>query len=320
MPKNAIFLLISLIFTFLSAKTFSQDEIPAFDFLRVDPGARSSALGGAFDTYTDDPNVMFYNPASVSTSVSKKISAGFGKYLLDINFGTLAYVQQYKDKGWFGVGVKYFNYGKFDNTDENGAATGGTYGASDLMFSATYSNLMYNRINYGISAKYIYSSIADYKSSALAFDIGLLYLIPAQSMSVSFGINNLGKQLSAYISTKEKLPLDVRVGFSKRLEHTPLNVSVSFTRLNESRDNLLGHLKAFSIGGEFIFGENVVARLGYNNESRQDMKLGTTLGLAGFSGGFGIRFAQRVSLDYGFNSDGKIGAMHRFNVGYSFNQ
>src|SRR5438128_988079 len=136
MLKTEGFLISFIVLTLLSVTSYSQQEIPAYDFLRVDPSARASALAGAFDTYTDDPNAMFYNPASLSTATSKKISAGFGKYLLDINFGTLSYMQQYKQIGWFGVGVKYFNYGKFDYTDENGIPTGGTFGATDLMFSA----------------------------------------------------------------------------------------------------------------------------------------------------------------------------------------
>ncbi len=319
MLKKSSLLLFFAVLTLFPYKTYSQGEIPAYDFLRVDPGARASALGGAFDTYTDDPNALFYNPATLSTATSQKLSAGFGKYLLDINFGTLAYMQKYKDIGWFGVGVRYFNYGKFDYTDENGNLTGGSYSANDLMFSVAYSNLIYDRINYGITLKYIYSNIAQYKSTALAMDIGFLYLIPSQSAAISFGINNLGQQLKSYIDTKEKLPLDVRFGFSKALEHTPVKVSVSFARLNESQAKLIQHLKAFSIGGEFSFGPAVMARLGYDNETRQDSELGTTLGLSGFSTGLGLRFnGGRYALDYSFNSVGKIGSTHRFNLGYAF--
>lgn len=318
MLKTAVILSIFTALSVISTGIYAQDEIPAFDFLRIDPGARGSSLGGAFDAYTNDPNALFYNPASVSTTDSRQVSAGFGKYLLDINFGTLAYVQKFKDKGWLGFGVKYFNYGKFDYADENGNLTGGSFGSSDLMFSAVYSNLIYDKINYGITVKYIYSSIATYKSSALAFDMGLLYLLPQSGVTFSLTLNNLGSQLTSYIDTKEKLPLDLRVGFSKKLEHTPLNVSVTFAKLNEKTDKLLDRIRAFSIGGEFTFGENVVARLGYNNEHRQDMKLGTTLGLAGFSAGFGLKFAGKYAVDYAFNSDGKIGSMHRFNIGYAF--
>lgn len=321
MFKKIIFLTLLLFSAVaITPQVFSQDEIPAFDFLRVDPGAKASSLAGAFDTYTDDPNAMFYNPATLSTITSKKVSAGFGKYLLDINFGTLSYAQQYKDIGWFGIGVKYFDYGTFDRADENGVSTGETFSANDVMFSVGYSNYMYEKINYGITLKYIYSGIGEYNSSAMAVDVGMLYLIPEQQIGISLSVNNLGAQLSSYIGTKERLPLDVRLGFSKRLEHTPVRINLALAKINESREKFVQHLKAFSIGTEIIFSDNVSARLGYDNEQRQDLKLGSSLGIAGFSAGIGIKFADRVVFDYGLNSLGKVGSTHRINLGYVFNK
>jgi hypothetical protein len=296
----------------------AQDR-PAYDFLKVDPSARASALAGAFETYTDDPNVIFFNPAGLSTIQGKKVSAAFGKYLLDINFGTAAFNMQYKDIGWFGIGVKYFNYGTFDYADENGTTTGGTFSANDLMVSLGYSNYIYDEVNYGINVKYIYSKIAEYSSSAIGFDFGLLYLIPSQQMNLALSVNNIGAQVKSYIDTKEKLPLDVRLGVSKKLEHLPLNLSVSFSNLNEKRDKFVQHFRSFSIGGEFTFSENVLFRIGYSNEKRQDLKLGTSLGIAGFSAGLGIRILDKYSFDYSLNSLGKVGSTHRFNLGYAFN-
>lgn len=319
MSRKFFILPLFLTLLFVTPSTiFSQDEIPAFEFLRVDPGAKASSLAGAFDTYTDDPNAMFYNPATLSTITSKKVSAGFGKYLLDMNFGTLTYAQKYKNIGWFGVGIKYFDYGTFDKADENGVTTGETFNANDLMLSVGYSNFMYEKLNYGVTLKYIYSGIGEYKSSAVAVDLGILYLLPEQQIGFSLSVNNLGTQLSSYIDTKEKLPLDVRLGFSKRLEHTPVRLNLSLSKVNESREKLVQHLKAFSIGAEIIFSDNVSARLGYDNEQRQDLKLGTSLGIAGFSAGLGIKFADRVVFDYGLNSLGAIGSTHRINIGYIF--
>ena len=316
--KIRLFIPLVTLLILSSSKLISQTEIPAFDFLRVEPGARASSLAGAFDTYTDDPNAMFYNPATLSTITQNKVSGGFGKYLLDINFGTLAYAQKYKDIGWFGLGVKYFDYGSFDRADENGAATGETFGANDLMVSVGFSNYIYEVVNYGVTVKYVYSGIAEYKSSAVALDFGLLYLIPEQQIGIGLGVNNLGAQLDSYIDTKEKLPLDLRVSFSKKLEHTPARISVTFSKLNESREKLIQHIKSFAIGGEFTFSEHVAVRLGYNNEKRQDMKLGTSLGIAGFSTGLGIKFADKYMFDYSLNSLGKVGSTHRVNIGYIF--
>ncbi len=302
----------------LIGRSFAQEQ-PAYDFLRVDPSARASSLAGAFETYTDDPNIIFYNPAGLSTIEGKRVSASFGKYLLDINFGTASYNMKFKDIGWFGFGVKYFNYGKFNYTDENGTETGGTFGANDLMISLGYSNYLYDVLNYGVNVKYIYSNIAEYSSSALGFDFGLLYMVPGENLNLALSINNVGTQLNSYLDTKEKLPLDLRFGISKKLEHLPLNLSVSFSNLNGKKDKFIQHFKALSIGGEFTLSDNILARIGYSNEKRQDLKLGTSLGIAGFSAGVGIKILDRYSFDYSLNSLGKVGSTHRFNLGYRFN-
>lgn len=261
--------------------------------------------------------MIFYNPAGLSTSDKMMVSAGFGKYLLDINFGTASYQMKYKNLGWFGVGAKYFNYGTFDYTDENGVSNG-TFHASDVMFSVGYSNYIYDIINWGVSIKYIHSNIAEYNSNAMAADLGLLYIIPSQDLNIALTLNNIGGQLDPYINTYEKLPLDLRIGFSKKLEHLPLRISFSLSNINQKQDELIKHFKSFAIGGEFTFSENVQARIGYNNQKRQDLKLGTSLGIAGFSGGIGIKIQNKYSFDFAFNSFGKVGGTYRFNLGYVF--
>lgn len=308
-----------IIFIFMSSVIeLHSQESTTYDFLRVSPSARSSSLAGTFHSFTDDPNVIFFNPAGLSTLSKNKASASFGKYLLDINFGSASYSQKYKDIGWFGLGINYFNYGTFDYADASGV-TSGTFSANDIVISLGYSNYIYDVVNYGVNIKYIYSSIAEYNSSALGFDFGLLYVIPEKMLNFSLTVNNIGTQLDPYINTREKLPLDVTIGFSKKLEHLPLNLNVEFHNLNQDQDKLIKRFKYFSIGGEFTFSENVQARIGYNNENRQDLKLSTSLGIAGFSAGLGIHFLERYTFDYSLNSLGKIGSTHRFSLGYSFN-
>ena len=313
------FFYIGFLLLFFSQGRFLSQENPAYDFLNVDPSARASALADAFETYSGDPNIIFYNPAGLSTIDKKEISAGFGKYLQDINFGSAAFAFKYKDIGWFGSGVKYINYGSFDYEDENGNSYG-TFHANDLMISAGYSNLIYDKVNYGLNVKFIYSQIAEYKSTAIGFDLGLMYLIPSEQISIAFTINNYGKQLSAYISSKERLPLDIRIGFSKKLEHLPLRISLSLRNLGQGNMKFLDvkRLKYFAIGGEFELSDYVSARIGYNNQERQDFNVGASLGVTGFSAGIGIKFLNKYKIDYSLNSFGKIGSTHRFNLGYIF--
>ena len=304
--KLALTLFITLL---LNISIFSQNT---YDFLRLDLSARAAALGGTFVSNTDDPNVIFYNPAGLKMLSGSPISFSFLKYLLDINFASITYSTELENIGRVAAGIKYVNYGTFTGADEFGNITG-NYGAGEAAFVVGYSNVLDNNFYYGVNAKFIYSSIADRSSSALALDLGLNYNVPAQEFSVGFAILNAGAQLSSYYSTKESLPLDFTIGVSKKLAYLPLRLSLDFHRLNDDQKDLISHLRAFTIGAEFTLSKVLRLRLGYDNVKRQDLTIGTLAGIAGFSAGLGA-VIKGYSFDYGFSSLGAIGALHRISL------
>lgn len=312
--KNFIAIFVLSIFLIFN-NCFSQSK-STYDFLRLDIGARASALGGSFNSTTNDVNSIYYNPAALSTLTNKQASLGFFKYLMDINSGNVAYSQKYKNLGYFGAGIRYVNYGSFDKYDEESNSLG-TFSANDLAISLGYANVYKDNFNYGFNLKFIYSNIANYSSTAIAADLGVLYTLPTSMWNFGLSLLNAGAQLSKYNSTKEDLPLDLRLGVSKKLEHLPLTVHFDLNNLNSNEDKFFDRFKNLSVGGEFEFNENVRFRIGYNNAQRQNLKTGSSLGMSGFSGGLGVKFLQNYSFDYAFNSMGKIGSTHRIDVGFA---
>ena len=306
---------ICLIFLFLLQiqKVEAGESNGTYDFLRLDNGARSAALGGSFVSITDDPGIIFYNPAGLSTLASTRASFGYLKHLLDINSGYAAFGQQWGELGWIGAGVSYINYGSFKETDEVGNLLG-TFHANELALLLGYSNVSYGSFHYGINLKFIYSAIADNRSDAIAGDIGGLYVIETEQITIGASLLNIGRQFKKYVSSREDLPLDLKVGMSKRLEHLPLLLNLDFHRLNDSADKFADRFRAFSIGGEFTLSEALRLRIGYNNERRRDLKIGTSAGLAGFSLGGGFA-ASTYKVDYAFSSLGTIGGLHRISLG-----
>ncbi len=236
--------------------------------------------------------------------------------MLDINSGNVAYGQRYKDAGYFGAAIRYMNYGSFEKFDQQSNSLG-TFSANDLAFSLGYSNVYSNNIHYGINLKLIHSSIDDFSSTAIAVDAGVLYTIPSSMWNFGLSVLNAGSQISEYNSTKENLPLDLRFGISKKLEHLPLTVHLDLRDLTEKGDQFFDRFKNLSVGGEFEFSENVQFRIGYDNAKRQELKTGSSLGVSGFSAGLGFKFLESYSLDYAFNSLGKIGSTHRIDVGFA---
>ncbi|MFH0990493.1 MAG: type IX secretion system protein PorQ [bacterium] len=303
----------AILVIFVCSQALYAEERPSYLFLRTDVGARVAGLNGSFVSMTNDPLVIFYNPAALTTLTQQRISLGFERHLLDVNGGHLAYAREYEGLGYFGAGIHFIDYGSFTETDES-MNTLGTFAARDLAISAGYGTTIDEATSIGVGLKFIYSSLASYTSSALAMDVGVLYQIPAENITLGASILNLGTQLSSFGMTKERLPLDVKIGVTKRPQHLPVLLNLNFHRLNETNEKLLNRFSAFSIGAEFLMSESVRFRFGYNNQLRKDLKLGSGAGFAGMSLGGGIVWKDYV-IDYAFNSYGKIGALHRFSLG-----
>ncbi len=297
--------------------SFSLNAQNTYEFLRMDISPRTSALGGSFVAANDDANVVFFNPAGIYSLSDIPVSFSFAKHLLDINLSSIAASYFIPEIGRVAAGIKYINYGTFTGADEYGNKLS-DYGAGELAFVAGYSNKLDENFFYGANIKFIYSGIAEYSSTALAFDAGLLYSFPSERINVGFRLANFGTQLSKYVSTSEDLPFEVSFGISKKLLHMPLQFFVDFHKLNEnSEESFFGRFKTFSVGGEFTLSKVVKLRVGYDNEKRSELKVGSFAGLAGFNLGLGFRISD-YDVNYAYSSWGEIGAIHRFGVATAF--
>lgn len=289
-------------------------QTTTFEFLRNDVSARAAAMGGSFVSVTEDPSAVFYNPATLATVTQTQAQFGYARHLLDINSGFASYEQSVEGVGMMQAGVQYYSYGTMDETDSKGT-TLGTFSAHDLALSIAAARQLEENLYYGAAVKFIFSSLADYSSTALGADLGMVYVIPG-SNPISFGasLSNLGTQLSTYAGTKEDLPLDLSIGGTVKPQHLPLLLSLNFHKLTDKQDSFIGHFKAFTLGAELQLGKAVRFRAGYSNERRKELKIGTSAGMAGLSFGAGL-VLEKFRFDYAYSSLGEIGAINRITLG-----
>ncbi|NUM71099.1 MAG: type IX secretion system protein PorQ [Ignavibacteriaceae bacterium] len=300
---------ISALLIILSVTIYSQNT---YEFLRIDPSPRSAALGGSFTSGSDGSDVLFHNPAGMYSLQNTPVSFNFMKYLLDINFVSLSGSKEIPGVGRMGAAVKYVNYGTFTGADEFGNKLE-DYGAGELAAIIGYSNRIDENFYYGAGVKFIYSSLAGYSSTGVGLDLGVQYNIPSELITIGVSLTNLGTQISSYVNTKEELPLDLSVGFSKRLAHIPLKIYLDFHKLNQKAEAISDRLNSFSVGGEFRLSEAFTLRLGYDNEKRKELKIGDFAGLAGFNLGLGLKI-KTYNFDYAYSSWGEIGSLHRIGL------
>lgn len=304
---------LTLLLFFFNINLFSQTP---YDFLLLDASPRSAALAGSMVAASDDPNIIFYNPAGISLLDESPVSFSYLSHLADINYASLSGSYEFEGIGRFAAGIQYVNYGDFTRRDNLGNELG-NFGAGDLAMTFGYGNILDENFYYGVNVKFIYTSIENQSSTAIATDWGLQYHLPDDGWSFGLSILNVGTQISSYFDNSEDLPLDIRLGLSKDLTHTPFRLYFSMNRLNEKGDNFLDRFTNLSFGSEIKISSVIKLRFGYDNDKRQDWKIANSSGLAGVSLGFGIK-ASKYKVDYSFTSMGSIGSLHRFGVITSF--
>jgi hypothetical protein len=257
--------------------------------------------------------MLYYNPAVLNTVEYNNFHTTFLKHVLDINSGYVTYSPNIELNGTLAASVGFTSNGSFSSYDAQGNPAG-SFSANDFAFGVTYGNSLETNLHYGVTAKYIFVNIDDVNTSALAFDLGLLYEIPDKRTNIGISILNLGTQFNKISEEGESLPLDARIGVNHRLKGLPLLVNFSFHHLADEADGFLDRFKSFSIGGEFYLGDHIEARVGYNNEIRNLTQADSESGLTGLSGGIGIK-TEVLIFDYGFSSFGSAANMHRFSIG-----
>lgn len=301
----------------------------SYQFLNLSPGARISALGGMpLSGYSKDPATVFLNPSLLHAEMKGTLQFSNLSYFSDISLGHLSYSHGLDSSSYnFQAGIHYARYGEIPWTDEYGNQLG-NFKANETNFYFAASKKLNSRISIGASINLLFSDLAQYQSEALSFNSGIHYYNPENHFGLSLMFRNAGFQLSKYTQTKETLPFQVQLCFSKKLKHLPLNYYVGIQHLqnwnvryddpNLKDDGLFfgdvnedskfeqeisNFFRHFVIGIELNIGkkENFSLRLGYNHLRNRELSLADYRSFAGLSGGFGIKI-YKFKFDYSYAS------------------
>lgn len=293
--------IIFLAVPFLPAFAQGGDEV--FSFLRYPASSRANALGGNNVSLVErDPSLVFHNPALLGSEMDGMMNLNYMNFISDINLGSALYTKALNDSSAWGIGASFISYGNFKQTTFENISEG-DFSVKDISVNAFYSRDLSERWRGGLSLKFLYSTIADYTSIGLAVDAGLSYYDSEKDFSFGFAIKNAGAQLKAYEDDRQKMPWDIQMGFSKKMAYAPFRLSITAMYLNKWKLNytdnndisydedkfLTTFFKHLVFGIDYVPSENFWLGIGFNPKTNRDMKLEGGNGLAGFSGGAGIR-------------------------------
>jgi hypothetical protein len=303
----------------------------SFALLDLTYNARSAGLGNDFISVKDeDINLGIANPSLLNEKMHSGL--GFNQAIMagGINYGMFAYGHSL----WGGVlssHIRYVNYGEFRRTDINGTDLG-SFKPFESILGFGYGKQLNPRISVGGNLNFIYSQLESYNAFGLSVDLAGTYTNKSEDLLITALFKNAGAQLEAYNSdVKAPLPAELQMAVSYKLAHAPFRFSLLAHHLNKwditfndpnlkpTIDPLSGDTIPVDVAGfgeklarhftaqvEILATKNIHLRAGFDYHRRQEMKLETRPGIAGFSFGAGLYF-KRFSIDYGFSVYSRAG-------------
>lgn len=289
----------------------AQDGGNAFTFLNIPMSTRIYGLGGVnISLVDDDVTTIDQNPALLGGEMSGQLAMSYMRYVGDSNFAGVRYAHSAGDRAAWSAAIQYFGYGDIAETDTGGNLIG-NFSPKDATFMVAYSHDITDRVRGGINVKGVYSTYAEYSSVALATDLGINYYDPDRDMSLSAVVANLGGQLKKFNDEGDRLPIDLRLGWSQTFGTFPIRLSVLAWNLTKwklpyyeygdgSTDGHTVEKSSFSsnLFRHLVFGADVVTSpnwylgVGYNYKTRTDMQTHHRNMLSGFSLSGGIRVSN----------------------------
>ena len=305
----------------------AQGGESAFNFLRLPYSSRAAALGGSNITVIDDDlSLAMHNPALLVNASDKTIDLSFMTYMSGSKVAGAAFNKHFGERSSGAISARYIDYGKFDGYTDDNIYTG-TFRAMDFELGIMYCYLLSNNWSGGVTGKFIYSQYESLNSLAVGVDLGLNYYNPDIDFSASLTFKNLGGQVMTFEQKYELMPIDIQLGFTKRLSHAPILLSATFVNLHKwsakdfynadgSEDNF-GEilLKHIVLGADVLIGKNFYASIGYNYRLGREMSV-SGKSFDGFSFGAGLHI-NKVKFGASYSKLHISASSLLFNLSYS---
>ena len=301
-------------------------------FLKIDPSARSYALGGSGVVTALGPESIGINPANLMSAVRKvEILTSYSSLSEGVGYAHIAGSIHRSTKRNLLVDALGFSYTRlsvsgFEGRDGSGNKTSDFASTDSQMSVSLAGNLKLGHvpasgrsyagsrqgIQVGLTGKIVNSKIAQYKANtALAADMGASYGFKSfgKEMMLGASLNNLGQQIK-YVNQKDSLPTTVNLGLTAQMGF--LNLAGGLRQELKGATNL-------NLGAEFNLGM-VSLRAGVNAlpASSAGRGGGTSGLLEGLSSGIGLNLGM-AKLDYALGqSSSDLGISHRISLTLQF--
>ncbi len=327
MNLRQTYLLIPFFFFLLNLSAFAQGQgidkvgTTSFQFLKIMPDARSTALGEAFTSVVNTSESVFWNPAGLTRVSGTDVASSYVDWLLDISHLSIAAAYHINNMGTFGLQAILTDMGEIEETrvdhlyrDEekgiyNPGLTGNTVKPGAMVFGISFARMLTDRFSFGLTVKYAREDLVVKSASSVVFDGGVLFNTGYNSLVLSAVLRHFGPQIKFH-NKSYPLPQTFTLGLSAYL----MAPEASFFLNSEENKLLLSYdlsqprdySQQHHLGMEYVFRDILFLRGGYKINFDEE----------GFTYGFGIAYAS-IRIDYSYSDFGEfLNAVHRFSVGF----
>ena len=315
--SNLRYILLIVISLGLSFAWAQNDDAGStgFNSLKIVHGARALAMGQALTGEAKNPDGLFFNPAAIIELPNREVGSTYCNYFLDTQGGQIRVLLP-KDKfGAWAFGLQYMNMGSFERTEVdqfgNFIDDLGTFGAYNLIATASMAKFISNAIDAGGSVKVVYDVLDEHSAAAVLLDLGIIHHPHNEKVKVGISLRNLGLQLKYYTDSKykEKLPFTFAAGGS----YTFTDKHESVFEINKAN----GENFNVRLGHEYKITPDFALRAGFKSNAG-DWNSGGTFGwTSGLSLGAGWKF-RSYKIDYAASSYGDLGLVNQITLSYCF--
>ncbi|MBU2491682.1 MAG: PorV/PorQ family protein [Bacteroidetes bacterium] len=340
-------------FYFGLAALMAQNKVgtTSFQFLKINPGARTTAMGLSTISLNNGAEALFSNPAGMSNIGNYDVQLSHTDWFIDTKIYSLAAGFKISD---FNIGVfgSYFDYGSIEVTDVsmlkfnddytefNPGLTGQVINPYSEYIGIAFSKSITDKFSFGVAGKYVRENLVAADASVFAIDAGLIYATGFKSIMLGGVVSNFGLNEVKFLDSKQYQ--EVNQQYDPTAEN-PGDSIITKTVTGESYpipQTFAFGISAYLISpGESLISHNELIKLlfAYQLQHPRDYDLQHNFGLEfswqdiiyfrggykvnydeeGLTFGFGVQYSG-FNVGYSYDSFGDLlDTVHRFSIGFS---
>ena len=181
-------------------------------FLKLDVGARASAMAGAFAAVSGDQTCSYWNPAGLIGPYRQAGTLMHCQWFQGIHYEYAGWAASSGTRAW-GIGLAFQSSGELELRGLQPASPRGkppTFSVYDLALAFSHARQV-GRFNIGVTGKVLYEKIHTQDALGVALDMGLIYAPGPSGLSIGSSLKNLGRT-SAMREETIRLPLVWQMG------------------------------------------------------------------------------------------------------------